>query len=175
MRIASLVTMVITFLIAIGITFLSSFSSIKLGMKKFNPEEITKAKKIIETSEKIITELKAEGKDTTSLEANIIETKKLVDSVPSSFSITLSKMISIITILLAIGMLFLTFKKDSKLTKVTVAVLVSSLLLVLITPHFDNGKYGAASAKTTALVGTCFMLITSLCAFASYKLYLKKQ
>lgn len=167
MRVLTLIFMVLSFLVGgacAGVLFKNIES--RMGGNDYS---------VVEKAQKQIDDLKKEGIDVTKMDdPQIKESLELLEKVPAKWKVETAGILGMVVAFSAFIMVIVAFMKKEIVTKVSILIAVLSLVLWIITPDIEAGKYSGVNPKLIALIALIGLAVSSGCAFMSYKLYLKK-
>lgn len=175
MRVVTLVFMIIAFLvggICTGILFKNIENRMGTDGDASKTEELYR---LVETAKKDIEQLKKEGIDVTKIEDPQIQEKlELIESVPPKWQAIYPGKLGMLVAALSFVMVIVAFMKKEFITKLSILVAILSILLWVITPNIEETVFSGANPKILALIGCIALVVSSTCAFFSYKLHVKK-
>lgn len=168
MRVVALIFMVIAFLVGgacAGVLFKNIEN--RMGGNDYS---------VVEKAQKQIDDLKKDGIDVTKIDdPQVKETLEMLEKVPAKWKVDTAGPLGIALAFLAFVMVVLAFMKKEIVTKLSLLVVVLSLVLWIICPDIEAGMFSGANPKSIALISLVALTVSAGCAFMSYKLYLKKN
>ncbi|SDI13721.1 hypothetical protein [Chryseobacterium jejuense] len=130
---------------------------------------------VVEKAQKQIDELKQAGIDVTKIDDPQAKASlELLEKVPPKWKVDYAGPLGMLVAFLAFVMVIVAFMKKEFIIKLSIIVGILGLLLWIISPDIPGGKYSGINPKTLSLIAFVGIAISSVCAFMSYKLYLKK-
>ncbi|WP_025740076.1 hypothetical protein [Aquimarina pacifica] len=166
MRILTLITMVLTFLIGAPLTVATSF--------KLN-DEMEKVEEAKINIEKTLKTYEDTANMNPEIEALVKETQEKMEEFPSTSMASISTILSYILGLLALVIVVFAFMKKELTQKMAFALIGLSVLFWIVTPSIEQGTYGGADPKKAAMIGAIFLIVCGISAYFSHVLYIKKQ
>ena len=175
MRVLSLIFMVLAFLVG-GFCAGVLFKNIDNRMgADGDPKKIDEVYQLVENAQKQIEAFKKQGIDVTKAEdPQIQEYLELIESVPPRWQVDYAGNTGIVLAALALLMVVVAFIKKAFVNQLSLLVILLSVILWYITPYMEEGTFSGANPKTLALIACIGLVVSSACAFMSYKLHLKK-
>lgn len=157
MRKLFLTLMVAFALIGSAITGAASFLTLNKFMEGVDYDKVAQTQAQLD-------KLKAEGVDLAN-NAEYADMVARIDALPSKASVTLTKVLSVFAILLALGLCAVSFKKHGLAVPVAVGLALVSVAMFFVTPDLKGGMAGPAPLKNLMMIAAGMLLLASGSSF----------
>lgn len=167
MRVITLIFMILAFIIG-GACAGVLFKNIESRMGGNDYSEVEKAQKQID-------ELKQAGIDVAKIDDPQVKASlELLEKVPPKWKVDYTGPLGMLVASLAFVMVIVAFMKKEFIIKLSIITAILAFLLWIISPDIPAGKYSGINPKTLSLIAFVGIAISSVFAFMSYKIHLKK-